>query len=240
MRNRVSLVGALALVAGASVGAAQAGLVTTWDFVISGTDGSSFVASANPGSWNASLLPNGSTVVQGEWQTENWYIEFDLVFDLDPQVTSNYILTNQSGGTLGFIITASLGVTDPSTNLMRGSISGSIGDNTLLGDTATCGPLGMNPLYTAMVDGGPVRTLHDPFAGVTTLPNGTEVVPTQDFGIPAFEAGPAIASSMAIRNAFTITADDSAGLNNTFILVPTPGAAAVMGVAGLVGLRRRR
>lgn len=229
----------------ALAGSAQAGvLVTDWNFTIMTSAGDSYDAQANPGDWTASVLPNGDTVVEGMYDNGNWQIEYDLVFNSDPLVTSNYILTNNSAGTLGFNILTRQGVSAPTTNLMRGSVSGSIGDNTLLppfgeGDGATLAQDAGAPLYRAIVDGSSVRTLGDVFS-VTALPNGTETVGPFSFGIPIFEGGPGINMGLAIRNQFTITADDSAGLNNTLILVPTPGAVALMGLAGLTVARRRR
>lgn len=240
MLNVKCVVAAMAVAA--SAGLAQGGMVTAWDFGIQASDGSTYLASANPMTWSASLSMEGNTVIEGMYETAGWFIEFDLVFNNDNcgLVTSNYILTNTSGGTLGFTVGTGQVLANPALNQMRGSISGSIGDNTLLGDTAVAGAYLQRPLYQAIVDLVPVETLHDPFLGVTTLPNGTEVVPTQDFGIPVFVAAPSPTLGIGIQNDFTITADDSIGLNNTFKLVPTPGAAALFGLAGLAGIRRRR
>ncbi|HVZ94147.1 MAG TPA: hypothetical protein VG797_06525 [Phycisphaerales bacterium] len=229
----------------AASGIAQAGLITTWEYTINASDGSSYAASANPGSWTAGLLPNGDTVVHGEFEAASWSIVYDLVFsddfvDDDPLVTSNYNVINTSGDTLGFDTLTTLFVGPMPTNKMRGSISGSVGDNTLLGDTATMSAYLDSPAYRALVDGVSVQTLLDPFAGVTTLPNGTEVVGPEDFGVPAYIPGPAINTSIAIRNMFMITADDSVGLQSTLNLVPAPGAVALMGLAGLVATRRRK
>lgn len=231
-----------AMAVAASAGLAQGGMVTAWDFGIQASDGSTYLASSNPMTWSASLSMEGNTVVEGFYETSGWMIEFDLVFNNDNcgLVTSNYILTNTAGSTLGFTIVAGQLFSNAALNQMRGSISGSIGDNTLLGDTATAGAYLERPLYQAIIDAPTVQALHSPFAGVTTLPNGTEVIPTRDFGIPAFIPAPGVTVGIAIRNDFTITADDSIGLNNTFKLVPTPGAAALFGIAGLAGIRRRR
>lgn len=229
----------------ALAGAANAGLVTNWDFVVNGISGSDFVASANPGAWSASLLPNGDTVIQGEWDAGDWFIDFDLVFNDDPLVTANYILTNNSGVTQGFVISTTLAVNNPAATFQRGSVSGSIGDNTLLppfgeGDGATLGALG-GPLYTATVNGVGIRTLA-PGLPVVALPNGTATVGPASYGIPVLEASAfAPVTEMGIVNAFTITADDSVGLNNThFRAIPAPGAIALAGMAGLVVGRRRR
>lgn len=224
----------------ALAGAANAGLVTNWDFVVNGISGSDYTASANPGSWSASLLPNGDTVVQGEWDAGDWFIEFDLVFNDDPLVTSNFILTNTGAVTQGFVISTTLAVNNPAATFQRGSISGSVGDNTLLGDTATLGSLG-GPLYVATVNGVGIRSLA-PALPVITLPNGTEVVGPASYGIPALEASAfAPITSMGIVNSFTITADDSVGLNSThFRAIPAPGAIALAGMAGLIVGRRRR
>lgn len=243
MRQGNAMIASVLAVAGLA-GAAQAGLVTNWDFNINTSAGDAYSAQANPGDWTSSLLPNGDTVVEGSYDNGNWFIEYDLVFNNDPLVTANYIITNNNGATLGFNVFTRQGVSSPGTFQMRGSVSGSIGDNTLLppfgeGDGATLSQDGTAPLYRAIVDGASVRTLGDVFS-VTALPNGTETVGPFSFGIPVFEAAPGTNMGMAIRNQFWITADDSVGLNNTFLLVPTPGAVALMAIGGFAAARRRR
>ncbi len=240
-----TLVGLAALVA--CVGSANAGLVTDWDFTVSGSGGSTFVASANPGSWTANVLPNGDTVIEGEFDAGDWFIDFNLVFNNDPTVNSSYNLTNRDGTQTFNVLTRQGSLNNPAAVFMRGSVVGGVTDNTLLpedpfGDGAILSADGANPIYRAIVDGVSVRTLGDPFGGAVAGPLETGDFGPLSFGIPVFEIGPGVNMGMAVRNQFTLTGgEDVASIQNTFVkLIPAPGMVGFMGIAGLAAARRRR
>jgi len=197
----------------------------------------------------------GHLMVVGEWTQPEWGISFTLEFDNQvpndggersgaPRlVTANIVVTNTTAAAQDFTVTTILPVPSKGpTTLIRGFHSGSVGDNSFAQDGATLTTdTGGNPLYEAMMDGATVRTLRNAFQSFTAPGGGTTTIPTTSFGSPIFEFGGAVNTSIGIRNRFNLTPDDSTTMNSTFLVaIPTPGAMALVGVAGLAGLRRRR
>jgi hypothetical protein len=223
---------ALALVAG------SASAVPAFNFVLNENGNAVYSTLASPGSWVAVPQGGNAWLVTGSYASGSVSLDFQLTLKDDPFATSNIQLQNTSGA-LGFYSTSlTLAVTPVAApSNYQGGISGSIGDNSLTFDgallTATPGAF-----YTALVDGAPLTSLYpagsfvsEPFGGLTAS------LPAQNF---AFGGGPAVISSIGITNTFSLTADDSVGLVSRFDIVPTPGAASMLGLAGLAGLRRRR
>lgn len=56
----------------------------------------------------------------------------------------------------------------------------------------------------------------------------------------SFEPIPGVVSSMAARFKFDVSAGDAAGGTSTYAITPAPGAAALLGLGGLLAARRRR
>lgn len=177
--------------------------------------------------------------IQGAFSTANWSADWDLLIDEDPFVNANFAFTNNTGADNDFvvIIGASVQPIAPS-SVMQGSISGSVGSGQPGSKTATFGASAGDSVYTALIDGGAVQTLLDDAFSVSTA--FTTTFGTADFGIPSPIPGPSVASSLAIRHAFFLTAGDSATISSAFVVnIPTPGAAVLFGIAGLITLRRR-
>ncbi|MBN8644140.1 MAG: hypothetical protein J0L61_02740 [Planctomycetes bacterium] len=223
---------ALAVIAG------SASAVPVFDFVL--TEGGSAVYStaANPGTWSAIPQSGGAWLVQGSYASASVSLDFQLTLKEDPFATVNFNLTNTSGALGLYSTSLTLAVTPVAApSNYQGGISGSIGDNSLTFDgallTATPGAF-----YTALVDGSPLQSLYaagsfisEPFGGLTAD------IPAVNY---AFGSGPAVASTIGIVNTFSLTADDSVGMVSRFDIIPAPGAASLLGVAGLVATRRRR
>lgn len=239
----------------AAAGSAQAGYSSLFDMQVD-FNGQAWVMSQYPNDWSSRVNENGDTVIHGQSvcfqdASGNWMgMTYDLIIGSTDNtrgnpissISSSFTLTNAFPVTNTFTVTASLPITIPfPTTLMRGSFSGSVIDNSAGQNGATIAAVAGGSMYEALLDGGTVRTLrNDPFS-VSAAGGSTASIPTQNFGVPAFEAGPAAAATIGIRNTFTLTADDSATNSSTFIIqVPAPGFAGVAGLAGLVGLRRRR
>lgn len=237
----------------ALAGSAQAGYVGGVVEMQVEWNGQSWFMSSYPDQFTVHLNDDGSTTIIGHSVVPDGTWGMDYRLDVGGSATSpgrgfpsasvsaNFTLVNAAAVTNTFVVTTTVPITIPFPNTgMRGSFSGSVLDNSASQNGATIAAPAGDSMYSALIDGGVVRTLRDdPFS--VTAPGGlSQSIPTTNFGVPAFEAGPAAVNTISIRNRFTLTADDSATNSSTFIITPAPGAAALVGVAGLVGLRRRR
>lgn len=178
--------------------------------------------------------------IRGSFTEAGWSCDWDLLIDEDPFVNANFAFTNTTGSDNNFqvIVGANVQPVQPS-SIMQGSISGSLGSGNPGVNTATLAAVGGDSIYTALVDGAAVQTLlDDPFSVSTAF---TTTFGTADFGIPTAIPGPAVNSTIGIRHSFFLTDGDSATFSSAFVVnVPTPGAVALFGLAGVIGLRRGR
>lgn len=242
----------------AAAGAAQAGYTNQLDLQID-FGGQVWVMSQYPQDFQTEQMADGSFRLwgqstcfqdgQGSWVGA----QYELILSPDlaggsgergfpvASVTSNFTITNSFGVANPFTVLATVPITIPfPATGMRGSHSGSVIDNSASLNGASVAALPGGSLYEALLDGATVQTLrNDPFSA-NALGGGTQGIATTNFGVPAFIAGPAAAINLGIRNSFVLSAEDSVTSASTFIITPAPGAVALTGLAGLVGLRRRR
>lgn len=248
---RHTIVGMLLL---AAAGTAQAGYSSNFDLQVD-FNGQTWVMSQYPSDWQSWVDDHGDIRITGHSTCfgDGTGSTVGLTYDLTisggstrgnpvASVTSNFTLTNSFPVTNTFTVMATLPIVIPFPGtLMRGSFSGSVIDNSASQNGAMVAALAGGSMYEAMIDGFTVRTLRDDPYFQVAPGGGTASIPTTNFGVPLFEVGPAAVSSIGIRNTFALSADDSATNSSTFIIqIPTPGAAAVAGLAGLVAIRRRR
>jgi MYXO-CTERM domain-containing protein len=169
------------------------------------------------------------------WQS-NWVVEYD---GADPMVDLNFSVTNNTGGTETFIVTADLPLLQTITG--GSNVSGDFGGFVLDGAAGTPGFIQVtgDPVYMGLVDGSGVLDLGNNFDFQTN--NGVDFLPDLDSG--GFVAGPATANtSIGIMLVFTLTDGDTVTVNSTFAIqpLPAPGALALLGLAGVCTRRRRR
>ncbi len=178
--------------------------------------------------------------VGGGLLLESW----QLGVDSDPFVTNNFTITNTSGSTQTYTMTAVIGVSPAIVNpLMRGSVGLTLTDNN--DDGATLTDASGASIYKALIDGNSARTLWD--APISFGTSSTTSANT-DFGFPTREVAPeSVDSTIGITMMFTLTAGDSASFTSNFNVIPSPvpvPAAAWLFGSGLLGLgaaaRRRR
>lgn len=239
----------------AAAGAAQAGYSNQLDLQID-FGGQVWVMSQYPSDWQTEQTSDGgfrlwgqSTCFQDGSNSITAQYELILSPSADPtdrgfpvaSVTSNFTITNSFGVANPFSVLATVPIVVPfPATGMRGSHSGSVIDNSASLNGASVAALPGGSLYEALLDGATVQTLrNDPFSAVAGG-GATQGIATTNFGVPAFIGGPAAVTSLGIRNSFVLSAEDSVTSASTFIITPAPGAVALGGLAGLVGLRRRR
>jgi uncharacterized protein (TIGR03382 family) len=151
-------------------------------------------------------------------------------------VTLNYVVTNTSDSVQSYSILATAPQGALPGTLITGSVTGTVTD--LNGDGATVTSVDGGWIYNALLDGVTVRTLLGPgytFSSGQYLSNtaGPE-------GFVLELSGP-VTTDIGIRLDFTLTPGDSASFTSIFTVeIPAPGAAGLIGLAALVGLRRRR
>lgn len=236
MRRTFASVIALSAVAGI---ASLAGAAPTFNFAVNYNGSLLYSTATNPGTFTVNPGPGGTWVVSGSYAAGPAFFNFDLTLKDDPFATSNFNLTNTSGALGHFTTSLSLAVNSPlaAPITSQGSISGSIGDNSLTFDGASLDTLPGSAFYTATIDGAPFKTLYPDPSNVTAFGGLTETLNATGFSnLAAFQP----TATIGIINDFTLTADDSVGMISRFDVTPTPGAVSVFGLAGLVAARRRR
>lgn len=169
-----------------------------------------------------------------------------FLLDPDPSITATFTLTNISAATRTIVLTWTLPVAPTGPSLLA---SGFIGPGTLTDLNANGATLtdDGSSIYTARIDGSPVRTLLDPPQSFTApadpfgLPSSVPI-PLASFGPETLAQSANTTISMRIE--FTLTAGDQVLLPAFFEVqpIPEPGTLVLLGsgLAGLVGARRRR
>ncbi len=248
MKHVTRIVAVCGLCAAVSSAGASIALPEGFDLLLDGGDGrSTWSAFANPGSYQTSIRQeNGHNIyrIWGQVAHEGFDVGFDVEFDPDPFVSSSFTVINNSGVVSPFTVTVTVPVAPallaPTT--ITGSISGTVGDGDGFLDPFGNGATVMTqangrPYYEALVDGAGVRQLYPAFQQDIAPLALTSDIDTQNF---IGEVGPAVTSTIGIRNAFMLTPGDNASFTSTFVVVPAPAGIAAAGLIGLAGLRRRR
>ncbi|MEZ6242951.1 MAG: PEP-CTERM sorting domain-containing protein [Phycisphaerales bacterium] len=116
----------------------------------------------------------------------------------------------------------------------QGIASASVGVTDVLGGGATLAPNAPG-MYRAFYNGG--TTFADLLASSLVAGQFSSAQADDDFGFAAIGVP---VDEIAAEWAFTLTAFDSAAGTSTFSVVPAPGSALLLGLAGLTATRRRR
>jgi uncharacterized protein (TIGR03382 family) len=245
------------IVAGAGVvmwcaGAAQAGLIPE-GFEVSVTTGEgTWLLSENlTDITDVSQAPNGDVTVQAE--SDIFGSAFDWTFTIcenivdrgsgescqGPQAFFSSAFTVESGesATTQFDVAATVPFSSMASGLSAsGNSSGSLGDAGGMGDGATLAAASGSAGYLGLINGSALLSaFDDPFE-----------VNAPAFSTVPFGAGQDSAAimgdvtSLGIGNEFTLTPGDNASFTSTLLIVPTPGAAGVLALGLVAGMRRRR
>jgi MYXO-CTERM domain-containing protein len=193
-------------------------------------------AAANVFNYTGSLADSG-----GMWTTG---FDFNASNMADMQtsfVSGNFIVINTGSATQDFevVLTLPVVVTGSKMTLYGGSVAGSIiGDV----DGGFFSTVGSDAVWSATTNGIAIADLLTAPITVSTNPFQSALIGSGAFGEPIPSAsGPNLTNSLEITLRFSLGAGDSAAFTSILVAqVPAPGAVALLGLAGLVGRRRRR
>jgi hypothetical protein len=181
--------------------------------------------------------PNQFTFA-GQEVRDGWTLGWNMTVDVDPFVTSNFSVLNNTAVNQIYTIIVMLPVPaiGPST-LVGGSVQGGITSDISPGTLSTFAPSAM---YTALIDGVavPGGLLYSNPTSVSSGAFLSNTLGSAAFGMPIPSlAGPAVASSIGIQLRFQLTPGDQASFTSVFVVEPIPEPATfAMLSGGLVGL----
>jgi len=245
---RLHFLGAGALVAAALLIApsADAGVIQVPDLDVRVEMNGSQIWSATPNGVPETPGNNEQFRYIGNTSQPEFEMTWDVFADIDPIVQSVIGFTNNGPTTALFTIVTQLPIAPltPST-VMGGSVGGSVTDANGNGSGGINTVPGSS-IFGGMIDGSVVpnaQLLSHPFSSDPFLFGGdTNNIPAGDFGLPGpTEPGPAALNSIGIRLEFELSPGDSVAISSFFqVEIPTPGSAALLSVAGVFAVRRRR
>jgi hypothetical protein len=174
--------------------------------------------------------------------SDKWNLGWSMTVNPDPFVIANFVVTNNSAITQTFSITVNLpiGAIVPA-SVTGGSVTGTVTD--LNGNGATVSAVGGGSIYTSLIDGSAWQSL---LTGASASAGNflSSTIGPDSFGGPVIPSlpGPAVVNTIGITLEFDLTPGDSASFTSIFVVepIPGPGGVALLSVAGLVGMGRRR
>ncbi|HEV8378888.1 MAG TPA: PEP-CTERM sorting domain-containing protein [Tepidisphaeraceae bacterium] len=177
--------------------------------------------------------------VDGSYNQHGYEMTLHFVIDPDPSVSGNIVVKNNLPTTQTFTLSNVTPVGVPfNPSLLNGSVGVTLTSDDTAGTVATAAP---DAIYTALIDGIPVKTLlNHPFS--LSAPAFDSAVATDRFGIPIPEAGGAVNATIGINLKFTLTPGDQVGITSQFTANPVPEPTTLLGLAigGLALVRRRK
>jgi hypothetical protein len=178
-------------------------------------------------------------VAGDDWAINSW----SSVYDIDPFVTNNIVLTNNSAVAQTFIISAAIPI--PAFAYDRAVFS-SVGVTAT--DSNGNGSVSVSSLslFEGQVNGVGALSLLDPVsltqANCSPFPNTPGCSATASDGVVLQLLPAGVANVIGIKLQFTLSPGDSIGVTSRFEIIPEPTTLFLvgMGVTGLALARRRR
>jgi len=160
-------------------------------------------------------------------------------YDEDPFVTGGISALNPTALTQTYTFVFNSPVAPPitPTSLFGGSMSGSFTAGRSV--PATVATVALTPLYWGMIDGTPVLPIYsDPMSWSLAVPFSSGDIAA--INIPTTTIGPAALNSISMQFKFTLTPDDIATMNGIFEVIPEPMTIALLGLGGLLLVRKKK
>ncbi|MEL6329784.1 MAG: hypothetical protein AAFR38_08995 [Planctomycetota bacterium] len=184
---------------------------------------------------NGAILESATIIITGGSNQQETNGSGSSNFTTNPSVSLAFAV---SAGNLDTSFTISsatnfFSTINPASALASASVT-TTQDPVGLGTATTTGNFASGDIYSAFINGS---LFADLVAG--TLSTSTGITGTEDSNGGVF-FGVGSASSISSQFSFTLTANDLASGTSSFVIIPAPGAAAGLAMAGLFAARRRR
>lgn len=150
----------------------------------------------------------------------------------------NFVVTNTSASTMVFDLVLSMPISLVGSGLFTGSVSAGLTTE----GAGSFGTVGDAPIWTASSGGTTIATLLRGPISTERTTAGSSILGTDAFGDPV-PSGDAfgITDDLSVRLQFTLSGGASASFTSVLVgTVPAPGAAALLGLGGLLMNSRRR
>lgn len=171
-----------------------------------------------------------SASFDGAWMNSADIVINDIMFDADPIVYNNILVANTSGGTqtYQFLITLP-------TTWSAGQIRGSI-DTSVIGQDALLNAPSGGSVYTALIDGGSVKTLQDDAFALGT----SQAATSQSDQFTWEPSAIPVTTDIGIQLTFTLSDGATAAIISDFEAIPEPASLGLLGlVSGGIFFTRR-
>ena len=182
----------------------------------------------------------------GTYTSPDWSVKWDVDISGEEWRASNLFIHNvwqwenalNTPADVGFTLT--LPGTLPGPTAISGSVSGSVADTSEDGNGATItANFAGDPIYTALIDGAPVRTLLNApftFTAPAWLTN-----PWDGLDIVNVGGQPAVTQNITMEHDLRLSGLDGVTTTATFLVVPEPATIAFLLIGGsALAFRRRR
>lgn len=157
-------------------------------------------------------------------------------------VDAELVFTNNSPGFVRVEVLVNVPVDAiAGSSIMSGGVGATVTNNDAFGGDAEIRnsmALGFEePIYNGLIDGASAQTLWTSGYSLMAIGGAASASDSDSF---AGVAGPSVAGTIGVHLVVDISPFDSTTVSGIFTVIPGPAGLAVLGIAGLLGGRRRR